>query len=190
MKVMTKSIPPGLSANELEIYWDESAKELFGLYGGQKMKFAELPSHVLSMLEEDMLNDNEAIRLMDRKGPKLLKDRLYLYCKCKYGGFSWEPDLSAHGVLTSECWECNCEGNCILKPLFRGSLQVGNGSLTLREIEVIKKLTTSTYQIGDAVAQELGIAASTLNKHKRSIYEKIGVDSIQALAVWASKMNL
>lgn len=190
MLIMNQSIPPGLSANELEIYWDQEQNELCGLFAGRKYQFENLPSKVIADLAFIMEEDHEAMSIIESYGPKPFMDRLHLYCKCRFGGFSWEPDLSAHGVVKSECWECNCGGNCILKPLMRGALKVENGSLTQREIDVIKHLTTSTYKIGDAVAHDMGIKPSTLNKHKKSIYEKVGVNSIQALAVWASKMNL
>lgn len=190
MLLLDQKIPPGLSANELEIYWDHEKEDLFGLYSGRNYRFEELPSEVFKMLEDVMTSDSAAMQILEAKGPSNLRDRLYIYSKCAFGGFSFEPDLSSHGISTSECWDCGCNGHCVLKPIMRGKLQVKNGFLTEREIDVIKKLTSSEYKIGDAVAAELGIRASTLNKHKRAIYQKIGVDSIQALSVWASKMDL
>jgi len=187
MSVITKRIPPGLSANETEIVWDSINKDLLVFHNGRRYLFSETPKVVLNQFLDELINDQEALYLFDKFGPKLMEDRLYIYCKCKYGGFSWEPD-AFEGVTKPECWDCGCAGKCILKPLLRGALQVENGKLTAREIEVIRALTTNEYHIGDAVASDLGISSSTLNKHKANIYHKIGVDSIQALAVWASKM--
>tara|TARA_R110002096_G_scaffold129211_4_gene277895 strand:+ start:1057 stop:1620 length:564 start_codon:yes stop_codon:yes gene_type:complete len=186
---MTQKIPPGLSANELEIYWDHQKEELKALYSGHCYTFLNLPPEIIAQLFTLMDEDTEAMYLFESRGPKNPMDRLYTYCKCRFGGFSFEPDF-VNGIAKSECWECSCNGNCILKPLMRGALEAPNGKLTAREIDVVKSLTTDDYKIGNAVASDLGICESTLNKHKQNIFSKVGVSSIQALAVWASKMNL
>jgi DNA-binding CsgD family transcriptional regulator len=189
MSVIEQKIPPGLSANELEIYWNHEAEDLKALYSGHSYALLDLPAEIIAQLFTLMGDDTEAMYLFETRGPKNPIDRLYTYCKCRFGGFSFEPDL-VNGVAKSECWDCACSGNCILKPLFRGSLDAPNGKLTAREIEVIQALTANNYQIGDTAASQLGICPSTLNKHKHNIFSKVGVTSIQGLAVWASKMNL
>jgi DNA-binding CsgD family transcriptional regulator len=187
MEVLTKSIPPGLTANETEFYWD--GENLMALHEGHKLPFFELPSSVIERVKFQMEADEEAMKIFEADGPKLWRDRLFVYVKCRFGGFSFEPDLTPEKV-SGECWNCGCGGNCILQTVFRGKLKVDHGVLTRREIQVIRSLTNDTYRIGEAIASELDISASTLNKHKRSIYDKVGVESIQELAVWASKMNL
>ena len=189
MSVLTQSLPPGLSKNELEVYWDHAKNELYALFEGHNYLFSELPSTIIAALMAIMEDDFEAMQIFEERGSKNPLDRLYTYCKCRFGGFSFEPDL-ANGIVKSECWDCLCSGNCLLKPLMRGTLEVDNGKLTAREIEVIRALTSDGYKIGDAVAYNLGIKASTLNKHKHNVFSKVGVASIQELAVWASKMNL
>lgn len=187
MEVLQQSIPPGLSANETEFYWD--GEKLMALHEGHNLPFYELPSGVISRLRGLMEADEEAMKIFEADGPKLWRDRLYVYVKCRFGGFSFEPDLTAQNV-SGECWNCGCGGNCILQTVFRGKLEVAHGVLTRREIQVIRTLTKERYAIGEAVASELGISVSTLNKHKKRVFEKVGVSSIQELAVWTSKMNL
>lgn len=189
MEAIQQHIPPGLAANELEIYWDAEKQDLYAMYEGHKYGFAELPQEVTSGLTQIMLDDEEAMRLFERLGPELLADRLFIYAKCHFGGFSFTADL-IDGTANKENWNCGCNGNCILQPISRGFAEVPNGTLTKREVEVLRALCTPPYKIGAAIAHDLGISEHTLNRHKRHVFDKCGVQSIQELAVLATKMNL
>tara|TARA_R110001592_G_scaffold327372_1_gene608519 strand:+ start:5143 stop:5715 length:573 start_codon:yes stop_codon:yes gene_type:complete len=189
MEVLDRKIPPGLSANELEIYWDFETKSLIALIGGQKMGFHELPQSVLSRLIFYMENDAPAMEIFEKEGPKQTMDRLFIYVKCKFGGFSWEPDFK-DGITKKECWDCKCNGHCILKPITKQVLKVRYGWLSEREIDVTRIICSKPYPINEAAAFHLNITVSTLNKHKKSVFIKTGIQSIQELAVWATKMDL
>lgn len=186
---MERKIPPGLSANELEFYWDFEKEQLMALLHGSLIEFSELPPSILDRLRFFMESDEAVMEIFEKLGPLLLKDRLYIYVKCKFGGFSWEPDIM-EGVAKSECWQCKCNGNCILKPITKQVLKVQSGWLTEREIDVVRVLCSNSFPISEAAADKLHISQSTLNKHKKSIFYKTGIQSIQELSVWATKMDL
>lgn len=189
MNAIQKHIPPGLAATETEIYWDADANDLFALSNGVKYRFTELPTRVLDELSEHLNKDEEALKIFEEVGLKLLRDRLYLWCKCNFGGFSFTPDLHA-GRASKECWNCGCAGNCILEPINRGKVAMANGNLTRRELQVLRTLCRPPFKIGAAVADELQISEHTLNRHKSRIFHKCNVQSIQELAVLATKMDL
>lgn len=189
MEVIDRKIPPGLSANELEFYWDFKNERLMALLQGKLIEFSELPPAILKRLLFFMENDEPAMEIFEKLGPKQAKDRLYIYVKCNFGGFSWEPDFH-EGTIKSECWHCKCNGDCILKPITKQVLEVQHGWLTAREIDVIRVLCSKGYPISEAAADKLNISQSTLNKHKKSIFQKTSIQSIQELAVWATKMDL
>ncbi len=189
MEVIDRKIPPGLSANELEIYWDFEKEQLMALLQGSLVQFNELPKAILNRLKFYMESDEPAMEIFEKYGPKLLSDRLFIYVKCNFGGFSWEPDFK-DGIVKNECWSCKCNGDCILKPITKRVLKVSTGWLTEREIEVIKTVCGHGFPIGEAAADRLNISQSTLNKHKKSIFYKTGIQSIQELSVWATKMDL
>ena len=189
MEVINRKIPPGLSANELEIYWDFEKEALMALLHGRLSEFSELPQSVLDRLTFYMEDDEHAMEIFEKLGPKQTNDRLYIYVKCKFGGFSWEPDFK-NGTVKSECWQCKCNGQCILKPITKQVLEVKFGWLTEREINVIRTICSLDFPISEAAADRLNISHSTLNKHKKSVFLKTGISSIQELAVWAAKMDL
>lgn len=183
-------LPPGILDNELELLWDFQAEKLKAIFGGHLVNFEELPPSVHSKLQEAMEKDQEAMNILTKLGPKSMQERLWLYCKCKSGGYNRLPDLTTNGVLATEHWDCGCNGNCILHPLFRNKLEVPNGHLTSREIEVLKLLVSGDCPPGKAVADHLGISENTLRNHKSNIFEKLGISSVQELAGWAHKIGM
>jgi DNA-binding CsgD family transcriptional regulator len=189
METLDRKTPPGLSANELEFHWDFENQSLMAIVGGQQMQFSELPQSVLSRLTYYMEDDKPAMDIFEKLGPKQTMDRLFIYVKCKFGGFSWEPDFK-DGTTKPECWNCKCNGQCILKPIIKQVLEVRHGWLSEREIDVIRTICSKPYPITEAAASQLNITISTLNKHKKSVFSKTGIQSIQELAVWATKMDL
>lgn len=189
MEVIERRIPPGLSANELEFFWDFKTERLMALLYGKLIDFGELPQSVIERLQVHLEEDELAMEIFERMGPKPLRDRLYIYVKCKFGGFSWEPDFH-EGEAKAECWQCRCNGQCLLKPITKQVLEVKFGWLTEREIDVIRVVCSSAFPVSEAAADKLNISQSTLNKHKKSIFLKTGIQSVQELAVWATKMDL
>lgn len=188
-ELISQKIPPGLKKSETEIYWDDQLQDLMALHEGKVYHFMDLPDRVLQKLQDHLEQDEEAMRVIEFNGPELWKERLYLYAKCRFGAFSYEPDI-LHNEITPEAWSCSCNSNCILSILHKGIVKTDNGDLTIRELQVLRALCGESYPTGYAVAAELHITQDTLNKHKQNIYAKVGVQSIQELAVWASKMNL
>lgn len=183
----TQTLPPGLAATELEFFFDKKDQNLYALYEGVKYSFDELPQPALQALHQEYLQDEEARRLLEAQGLEPL-EQLYKYAKCRFGGFSYSPDLSQHGA-SSECWQCGCRPvDCSLRHLFRASYPVRHGHLTAREIHVIRAL--GSCQIGYVVAQELNITQDTLNQHKGRIHKKVGVHSTTELLLWAQKEDL
>ena len=110
-----------------------------------------------------------------------------MYARCKFGGFNATPDISPNGESEHEHWDCNCE-SCPLSSVFRGVLEVENGVLTQREIDVIRLIGKGF--LGKQIADILHIAQNTLNTHKRSIFQKVGVRTSVELAIWATQFNL
>lgn len=190
METTPQNLPPGLMDKCLEIVWDFDSQLLKALYGGQFICFKELPKHILKSLYHHMVKDTEAMIVLIDRGPEDDFERMWLYYKCKCGGFSLEPDMDAEGNVNGECWPCGCGGQCILRPLFKDRLKAQEGYLTSREIEVIKELTTPPFPPVKAVAVKLDVSESTLKNHKQHIFHKTGVDSIQELTSWAYKNGL
>ena len=158
--------------------------QLMGITSGQTYTWNELPSRVKLEIRKDLQNNPQALELLQHLNPK---ERLRVYSTCKFGGFNAIPDIDVDGTIKGEHWNCGCE-SCPLKGLFRSSLEVNNGTLSGREIEIAKLIAQGYF--GKEISARLFISESTINSHKRSIFEKVGVASSVELTIWAHKTNL
>lgn len=183
----TQTLPPGLAATELEFFYDKAHEALFALYEGVKYRYEEMPDAAQEQLHRELVADEEARRALAAQGLSPA-EQLYQYAKCRFGGFSYAPDISEAGA-SSECWDCGCTpGQCPTQQLFRANHPVAHGHLTRREIEVIRAL--GSCQIGYVLAMQLDITEDTLNQHKARIFKKTGHESTSALLLWAQKQDL
>jgi DNA-binding NarL/FixJ family response regulator len=66
--------------------------------------------------------------------------------------------------------------------------QAEKQSLTLRESEVLRKLSLGTTN--RKIADELGISYETVKEHVQHILRKIGVNDRTQAAVWAVRKKL
>lgn len=184
MAVSTK-VPAGLLDQGLEFFFEE--EELYATWQGRSWRFHELPHELLMRLSETMHEDKEAMHLLEQFGPKPLKDRLFLYFKCRCGGYDLKSDLLPDGSFSEESWNCKCNGNCVLAARFRNGAATKNGVLTKRELEVIRVLCSEPFPTLDLAAHKLCISRKTIDNHRQHIANKTGTRSIQELTVLATK---
>lgn len=183
----TQKLPPGLVDENIEFFVD-GYNRLLALYLGKTVKFEEVPKHIIHKLTEEMYRNEDVMAEFRAIGVDVLTDQLYTYTKCFYGGFNYTPDMTPEGTMHPDNYSCGNDCRCCLSSIKKGELQVKNGSLSRREIEVTRLLTHSF--LGKQIAGELSISENTVNKHKQNIFRKTGMRSNVELAVWATNENL
>lgn len=176
------NIPPALTTKSVEILVHDG--ELFAISEGRTYKWTEIPKRIRESLRIDLHKNPQALELL-RHYPS--DERLRIYTKCKFGGFEATPDIDEEGNVNGEHWNCQCS-DCPLRKIFRATLEVANGYLTEREIEIAKLIASGYF--GKEITARLHICESTLNSHKRSIFQKVGVASSVELTKWAYQINL
>lgn len=183
MSTVDSKIPAGLICAGMEFFFTEG--DLYCTYEGSLKRFLELPPDKLEELHVIMLEDEDAMDILNRIGPSNKKDQLFLYYKCRCGGLDDQSDL-IDGVLSSESWNCDCNGRCILQGHFHDGALTRNGFLTKRELEVTRVLAQPPYPTAIMAADMLDISPKTLENHKSSIFYKTGCKSIQELTALAA----
>lgn len=179
-------LPEFLTGNHLEVYFKEGG--LLAVHDGRIKDFFDLPTEVLQRFRDEMENDAEALFLFDQAGIRSYRDQLFLYVKCRFGGYNGTADLNECGSLADEHWDCGAGCKCALRPLFRGKYNAPNGELTEREMQVLKMIAADLP--GKQIAAELGVAQGTVDKHKQSIFRKVGVQTSVALTAYCLQENL
>lgn len=176
-------IPAGIIDNHIEFF--STPKGLMAFVGGNALAWQAVPLRVKNLVRKDLERHPEAL---DRLAHLPADEQLLTYAQCKWGGMSKEnPDMLECGTSYAEHWDCQCE-SCPLKSVLRGKLKVSNGHLSEREIEIAKLIAQGLY--GKEIAAQLHIAESTINTHKRHIFEKTGTTSSVELTSWALKIHL
>lgn len=174
--------PAGITDQDVEFF--DTKNGLMAFVGGEMVAWQYLPQQVLDLVREDLSRHPEALRhlahLTDDEG-------LQIYARCRFGAMGMgEPDITACGKTNGEHW-CDCT-DCPLRSVFRNTLQVANGTLSRREIQVARLIAQGKF--GKEISAELLISESTLNTHKHNIFTKTGVSSNVELTIWAHRINL
>jgi DNA-binding CsgD family transcriptional regulator len=177
-----KRVPAGLIDQHCEIFLHPE-QGLKAIHNGNIIDFSDLPKNIKFILQVEMECQPEVLEVLENYGIPA-DDQLEVYAKCRYGNYNLHPDITEEGITQHE--HClNCSGNCCLSPLYRGRIEVANGMLTQREIEVAVAIASADP--GKSIADRLGMCESTLHKHKHSIFQKTGYRSNVELAVWVTQ---
>jgi DNA-binding CsgD family transcriptional regulator len=176
------NIPGALLNSSIEIFTANG--RVMAITEGATYEWEKIPARVREKLRELLHSDPQALELLQDYSQN---ERLRIYAKCRFGGFNATPDIDVCGTANSEHWDCSCT-DCPLQSHFRNTLAVKNGILSSREIEVAK-LIAQGY-LGKIISDRLNICESTINTHKRHLFEKVGVSSSVELSRWAYKINL
>lgn len=185
METVNVQIPPGMNEHEAEFYFDGDTIKV--IHAGKLYSWADMPPIVKKWLKIELANDGPARQAFDQAGVDNLTDRLYVYAKCRFGGFNMTPDLSANGVkeTTTEHWDCGCSGNCCLRPVFRDRFPAKYGILTTRQLNIIRLIAQGLQS--KEIADQLCISIQTLDKEKQRIFHHTATTSALEIAKWAHK---
>lgn len=180
-------IPPGMNAQEAEIFFDGDTLQI--IFNKKIHPWADMPDLVREMLKVELANDAPAREKLDQAGVTSLSDRLFVYAKCRFGGYNLTPDLYLKGIrASSERWDCGCNGNCCLASIFRDNMPAPHGILNKRQIQIIKLLGKGlqTKEIADILCTSI----QTVDKEKQRIFHATGTTNSLELANWAHSKNI
>lgn len=174
-------LPAGMMQGDTstELFACRDTQKVFAISDGRTYPFEELPIVMRAQIFEKLLND-----------PKALEDLKHLpmekavekFAFCIYGAADSNPDFNAQGKL-KEADNFICSTNCQCLKWTSKNISINHNRLTSREIEIIQLLATDKSD--KMIADELGISQSTLDSHKKHLFEKAEVYSKNGLIVRA-----
>lgn len=180
-------VPAGLTDNNVELFVKDD--KVFAIFSGRVILFHELPSEIREYFMNDLIENIQAIKLINEMG--VMKSELVLeqFLKCRFGGLDNNPDLDvASGELTDEYWDCGKRGGCSAEGKLCQQIKVENGFLSRREIDVLKLITEGLTD--KQIADRLYISKNTVASHKYNIQEKTGFTNKLDMAVFAVQKNI
>ncbi len=180
-----QQLPAGLVDENVEVF--VHGDQLKATYSGRVMDFLSLPVHIINRFYDLLIEDEQAReeflchKIMDMG--LMLKE----YVRCNFGGWDNEPDLE-NGSFNREYWNCPYRGECPYNEKICPKLEVKNGSLSRKEIDVIRLIARGlTY---DQMGDRLNISPYTAQTHSRNIHKKLGVQCNAEVTAFAFRNNL
>lgn len=174
-------IPAGLMIGDksTELFGCRETKRVFALSDGKTIKFEELNPKKRALIFEKLLSDEVAIQdLKDLPQAEAIEH----FAFCVYGAADHEPDFDCDGNL-KKADNFICSNSCICLKWKSKNITIEGNKLTPREIEIVTLLASDKPD--KQIADELEITESTLNTHKRNLFEKFNVFSKSGLIIKA-----
>jgi DNA-binding CsgD family transcriptional regulator len=180
-------LPPGLIDNGVEFFLHEN--EVKCLHKGSVLSFDQFPTEVLETVESDMLANPKAMKALADWNITDQNNQIKQYITCRFGGFDNSPDICTDGnIKPAEYVNCGRRGQCAYEGKLCASIQLENGVLTKREIDVLKLIGLGL--LDKEITDLLSIAQDTLRNHKDNISQKAGISRKAALSVLAYRLKL
>jgi len=170
-------IPAGLliGDNSTELFGDRETKKVFALSNGKTIPFNELNPEKRALIFEKLLSDDAAFEdLKDLSQNEAIEK----FAFCVFGAADHEPDFCANGEL-KKADNFICSNNCKCLKWSSKNITVDGNKLTPREIEIVTILASDKPD--KQIADDLQITESTLNTHKKHLFEKFNVSSKSGL---------
>lgn len=164
----------GLLPNDssIEFFGERKTKKVYWLRNGNAHYFADLPFEYYSMLKAAYLSDPEAKTFLS----EITEDerrQLELYTYYLYGALDSNPDIKNGSLSIPENFRDI--KNCPSLRWFNKKIRLCGKDLTPRQIVIIDFIADDLPD--KAIAQRMGISASTLDFHKKNLYELAGVQT-------------
>jgi DNA-binding CsgD family transcriptional regulator len=166
-------IPAGLMIgdNSTELFGDRDTKRVYAFSNGHTIKFEDLNPIKRAQIFDKLLTDD--VDLSDLKHLTQAQ-AIEQYAFCIYGAADHEPDFDEAGNL-KKADNFMCSTNCPCLKWNSKSISIDGKKLTPKEIEIV--LLLASDHPDKHIADQLKITESTLNTHKKHLFEKFEVNS-------------
>ena len=158
-----------------ELFGCRETKRVYALSNGQTISFDELDQVKRALIFEKLLSDDNALEDLKHLSQA---EAIEQYAFCVYGAADHEPDFDENGNL-KQADNFICSNNCKCLKWNSKNITVDGNRLTPREIEIVTLLASDKPD--KQIADELDISESTLNTHKKNLFEKFNVYSKSGL---------
>ena len=179
-------LPAGILPGDksIELFAIRENRKVYFVYDGQIKPFKELPSMFVDQLIEKLISDPVALR--DLKGLSNVQ-MLEEYAFCLYGTLDSDSDYSTSGKL-KKAENFRCGSNC--KCLKWASKKVEHNGKTITQLKLNILDALATGKSDKEIADQFFIEQTTLNTHKKQLFNLFKVASTKELLAEAIKAKI
>jgi DNA-binding CsgD family transcriptional regulator len=179
---------PGITDSNVEIFAVEYPK-CMATYNGGKVGFWELPSGIISCVEDMVWKDKEALMTFKEEGVTDWRVIVETWAWCNLGRFDVIPDVETEtGCINLEHHNCGCRGKCPWEFRRCKRLTVNGEILRPREIKYLMLLTDGLSDRD--IAKEMNQKPSSMISLARDVRDKLRVKNRAGLTSWAVRMMI
>jgi DNA-binding CsgD family transcriptional regulator len=179
-------LPAGITDQHVEFM--AQGEEVFALTPSQLLPLREWPQWLTDAIERDMEKHPKAIEALVEADIVGRLEMIEQYVKCRYSALDNEADV-VDGILQKpEFTDCTLRGSCPYEGRLCELLKAPFGTLTHREIEVLRLIPEG--MLDKEIADQLGISPLTVGVYMKSIREKTGAKNKAELVRFAFQKNL
>ena len=179
-------IPAGITDDHIEFF--ANGDQLFALMQGEMVKSQDWPAELIQSIEDDMALNPKAVEALVEADIVGREESIVQYIKCRFSALDNEPDMINGKLQSPEYTDCSLRGSCPYEGRLCALLKAPHGTLTHREIEVLRLIPEGL--VDKEIADQLGISPLTVAVFMRNIREKTGAKNKAELVRFAFLKNL
>jgi DNA-binding CsgD family transcriptional regulator len=189
-KITTRFYPEqiaGLMPNDsnIEFVGKQNTMQVLWLQNGRTLEWKDLPRWAYNICKKHYITDRKAVSYFE--GFNVDLDRqVEMYIYHLYGDLDATADILKGKIQTSENFRHTTD--CFSIDLDHKRITIDCVPLTKRDLKIID--FTKAGLPDKAIASELGITQSTLDFHKRNLFEKTGVQCKTELIIKALNQHI
>lgn len=179
-------LPAGIIPGDksIELFANRKTRKVYFSFNGEIKPFSELPQNLLDQLIENLISDPVALRdLKDLPNDKMLEE----YAFCLYGTLDSDSDYSITGKL-KKAENFRCGANCKCLKWLTKKIEYNNKTLTPLKLNILDALATGKSD--KEIADQFFIEQTTLNTHKKQLFNLFKVASTKELITEAIKAKI
>lgn len=179
-------LPSGILDQHVEFFAKDG--HVFAFMQGSLLPISEWTEDLKHSILRDMENHPAAVECLVDADIVTEAGQIEQYIKCRYSAMDNEADVKDGKLQASEYVDCALRGKCPYEGRLCGLLKASFGTLTHREVEVLKLIPEGL--LDKEIADRLGISPLTVGVYMKNLREKTGYKNKAELVRFAFEKNL
>ena len=184
--INSTNLLPGMVDDNVEMFVQNN--DLKVIHQGKILEFSELPFSIISILEEAIESDHDAINALMQMHPDSKINRTKQFAMCRLGGLDYQADIINNTLQDGEYWPCPIHGNCAHEGILC-KLPVINGQ-RLSKVDVRLLQLTATDKTNEVIAEIIELPLGAFHKIKKELYAFLGIQTKQEGTLLSKLYNL
>ncbi len=185
-QLTNNNLYPGMGCNGIEIFNQEGDVKI--IMNGRIKPFSEASFQVISILNEQVEKEPESKAILEEWHPNSPTKQIKQFAACRFGGLDFKADILNNQLQDGEYHPCPHRGVCPAAGILCKSPMYNGKRLTPMYVNLMIQLSSTATNL--VIAESLSLCIGTFHLIKKNLYELLGVQTKQEVALIARDLNL